>query len=138
MLHYTPYEWLWFLLQLICAPEFQLPRRGFSPFRWSMTSLAMQSWEDVARQYREYGILEVSGYEWPMQPPTAVGRYEQFRMVRRAMFAATTFPCVPVWRAYLTRGSLLVDCFSYGHRSDNDFRLMYRSLGGADTMEYAR
>ena len=38
---------LWFLLQLICSPEFQLPRRGFSPFRWSMTSLAMQSWEGV-------------------------------------------------------------------------------------------
>ena len=47
VLHYAPYELLWFLLQLICSPEFQLPRRGFSPFRWSMTSLAMQSWEGV-------------------------------------------------------------------------------------------
>jgi hypothetical protein len=73
VLHYAPYELLWFLLQLICSPEFQLPRRGFSPFRWSMTSLAMQSWEDVARQYREYGILEVSGYEWPMQ--SSSGRF---------------------------------------------------------------
>ena len=49
------------------------------------------------------------------------------------MFAAATFPCVPLWRAFLTSGSLLTDCFSYGYLSNDDFRLLFRSIGGADT-----
>ena len=136
VLHYTPYELLWFMLQVVCAPEFHHPPRSFSPFRWSMTSLAMQLWEDLTRQCREYGILDEQVYEWPVQSTTAEGRYEQCRTVRRAMFAATTFPCVPLWRAYLrVCRSLLTDCFSYGHLSNDDLWLLFRSIGGADTVE---
>ena len=134
VLHYAPYELLWFMLQVVCAPEFQRPRRSFSPFRWSMVSLAMQPWEDLARQCREYGILGEQVYQWPVQATTAEGRYEQCRTVRRGIFAAATFPCVPLWRAYLTSGSLLSDCFSFGYLSNDDLRLLFRSIGGVDTV----
>ena len=49
VLYYAPYELLWFMLKVVCAPEFHRPRRNFSPFSWSLTSLAMLPWEDLAR-----------------------------------------------------------------------------------------
>jgi hypothetical protein len=75
-----------------------------------MPSLALMTFSDLKWFCGEFRVLEdVTGeecqfnpFEWGAEPTSDKPRYEMLRMIRRAMFAATTFPCMPVWYSWMT------------------------------------
>ena len=87
-----------------------------------MAALARTPWDQLAGLCTRYGVL--AGNDWPPSRPTTHGeRYAILRKVRQAMYACMTFPCIPVWTAWLTGGYL----------GDEDLHKLFESLGGVVT-----
>ena len=95
---------MWFMLKHITAPGFDQVRQHVSPFRMGMAALARTPWDQLAGLCTRYGVL--AGNDWPPSRPTTHGeRYAILRKVRQAMYTCMTFPCIPVWTAWLTGGT---------------------------------
>ena len=113
---------MWFMLKHITAPGFDQARQHVSPFRMGMVALARTPWDQLAGLCKRFGVL--AGYDWPPSRPTTHGeRYAILRKVRQAMYACMTFPCIPVWTAWLTGGYL----------GDEDLGKLFESLDGVVT-----
>ena len=118
-IHFPPVDLLWFLLKHVTAPGFDQSKQHVTPFRVGMASLARTPWDQLAGLCTRYGVL--AGNDWPPSRPTTHGeRYAILRKVRQAMYASMTFPCIPVWTAWLTGGDL----------GDEDLGRLFESLGG--------
>ena len=90
--------------------DLPIPSVSFSsPILISMPFLAMLSYADLRWFCGRFRVLEetadgvgcLNPYRWPVEPSGDYNQYGMRRLVRQALFAATTFPCLPIWFSWM-------------------------------------